>query len=111
MWDADQCLKRSRSSGGTPMISDDWPGLETFFVPGRDIIVANSVEDFLTTLELPKSLRDRIGQNGRERVLSLHTSERRAAELEDILMSRRAKPKEHDLNRMGGKQYERLNVS
>jgi len=96
---------------GTPMISDDWPGLETFFVPGRDIIVANSVEDFLTTLELPKSLRDRIGQNGRERVLRLHTSERRAAELEDMLMSRRAKPKEPDLNRMGGKQYERLNVS
>ena len=28
-----------------PVISDDWDGLETFFVPGREILVAHEPHD------------------------------------------------------------------
>ena len=32
---------------GVPIISDEWPGLETIFTPGREILVARSTEDAL----------------------------------------------------------------
>lgn len=34
---------------GTPIISDTWPGIETFFVPGEEILLAEDSADTLRT--------------------------------------------------------------
>lgn len=66
---------------GAAIVSDDWAGLDAFFVPGEEILVASSAEDVLAALDLPEPERIRIGAAARERVLAEHTSERRAEEL------------------------------
>ena len=68
---------------GTPIITDEWEGLEAFFTPGEEILIARSSEDTLAFLqELPEAERRRIGQRARARVLSEHTAKHRALELE-----------------------------
>ncbi|HEY0552913.1 MAG TPA: glycosyltransferase, partial [Thermoanaerobaculia bacterium] len=48
---------------GTPIISDDWPGLETFFEPGREILLAASSGEVERILrDLPEDERRRIGR-------------------------------------------------
>jgi spore maturation protein CgeB len=67
---------------GTPIISDPWPGLETLFEPGREILVAASSDDTLRYLnEVSDAERVAIGGRARERVLGAHTAAHRAAEL------------------------------
>ncbi len=68
---------------GVPVISDPWPGLEEFFEPGRDILVARSTNDVLESLLfLDDSELQEIGARARHRVLERHTAEHRAWELE-----------------------------
>jgi spore maturation protein CgeB len=68
---------------GTPIISDVWPGLETFFEPGREILLAATPEDVEKMLcVFPEAERRRVGQRARERVLAEHTAAHRAATLE-----------------------------
>ncbi len=68
---------------GTPIISDDWEGLDRILEPGSEILVANSAEDTLEyLLEIPEEQRVEIGHRGRARVLSEHTAEHRAEQLE-----------------------------
>ncbi|HET8648585.1 MAG TPA: glycosyltransferase [Gemmatimonadales bacterium] len=67
---------------GVPVISDAWEGLDRFFEPGREILVAGSPDDVLGALNLPRDELRRIGRAARERVLADHTAERRAADLE-----------------------------
>lgn len=67
----------------TPIISDYWEGLDTFFTPGEEILVARSSNDVLRYLrELPDDDRRAIGERARARVLAEHTAAHRAAELE-----------------------------
>jgi spore maturation protein CgeB len=70
---------------GVPVLSDTWEGLDRFFEPGREILLAHTTEDALAALERPDL--DRVGRAARERVLSCHTSDIRALELEQILES------------------------
>jgi spore maturation protein CgeB len=71
---------------GVPILTDPWPGLDDFFVPGEDIAVVESAEDSLRLLRsLPESERAAIGQRARGRVLAEHTSAHRAVELERYL--------------------------
>jgi spore maturation protein CgeB len=70
---------------GTPVITDAWPGLEEFFVPGRELIVARTTEDTVAALELDDGQVARIAAAARERVLADHTSDRRAEQLEALL--------------------------
>jgi spore maturation protein CgeB len=68
---------------GAAIVSDNWPGLETFFAPGREVLLAASQEDILRYLSDydERELR-RIGHAARERVLASHTSDIRAGEFE-----------------------------
>jgi len=67
----------------TPVISDWWPGLDTLFRPGEEILIARSGAEVLAMLrDLPEAERLAIGQRARARVLAAHTGEHRAAELE-----------------------------
>jgi spore maturation protein CgeB len=68
---------------GVPVISDAWPGVETFFTPGAEILLARTgadVERFLDGVGEDESRR--IGERARRRVLAEHTSARRAEQLE-----------------------------
>jgi spore maturation protein CgeB len=68
---------------GTAIVSDYWDGLETFFEPGRDILIARTAEDTETYLhELPDQERVAIGTRALARVLARHTAAHRAEELE-----------------------------
>lgn len=72
---------------GTPIISDYWEGLETFFEIGTEILISYSAEDTLRYLqELPEAERQSIGDRARSRVLTNHTATHRAAELEKYVL-------------------------
>ena len=70
---------------GAPIVSDDWEGLDYFFEPGREILVAHTAAHVLEALALPHEALGRIARAGRERALAAHTAARRALELENIL--------------------------
>ena len=65
----------------TPILSDRWEGLDDFFVPGSEILIVRTTEDVLAALALSDRELARIGAAARERVLTEHTADRRAAEL------------------------------
>lgn len=67
---------------GTPIISDYWEGLDTFFTLGEEILVAHSADDVQGYLQMDDAKRKAIGERLREKVLALHTSDHRAMELE-----------------------------
>ena len=72
---------------GVPIITDDWPGLEQFFVPGEEIFVARRTEDVTELLAgTGEAKRREVGARGRARVLGAHTAAHRAAELEAAAM-------------------------
>ena len=70
---------------GTPIVTDTWDGLDEFFTPGEEIVVAHETGDVLTALELGDAERRRIGERARERALDCHTAAVRAQELERTL--------------------------
>lgn len=71
---------------GTPIISDYWEGLESFFSIDREILVARSSRDVLPWLiDMSETERRRIGARARRRVLRAHTAAHRAAELESYV--------------------------
>jgi spore maturation protein CgeB len=72
---------------GAPILSDAWDGLERFFVPDKEILLAETTEDVLAALSLPPASLQQIGEAGRLRVLKEHTSQARARDLEQILFA------------------------
>lgn len=69
-----------------PLLSDAWPGIEDFFRPGQEILLPRTTEDVLHILrDVDDEARRALGAAGRARVLALHTSEHRAAQLEAAL--------------------------
>jgi spore maturation protein CgeB len=71
---------------GVPIISDWWPGLDEFFQPGHEILVAGNADEALHYLrELPEVERLELACRARERVLTCHTAEQRAVALEIVI--------------------------
>jgi spore maturation protein CgeB len=79
------------AGAGSCLITDKWHGIEMFFEPGREILVAGSAEEIVTYLR-EKSLSDAraIGNAMLVRALGEHTYAQRAAEVEKILNRARA---------------------
>lgn len=73
------------ASCGVPIISDYWTGIEKFFTPGSEIIIVKKSEDVIEALNMLDDNRIKISERAREKVLSEHTAEHRAAEFENIL--------------------------
>ncbi|HVV70405.1 MAG TPA: glycosyltransferase [Verrucomicrobiae bacterium] len=72
---------------GTPIISDFWEGLDQFFTPNQEILIAESSEESLYyLLETTEAERKQLGERARKRVLSEHTARHRARQLESDLM-------------------------
>ena len=68
---------------GVPIISDWWAGLDAFFRPGQEILIAATTEEVLAAIRtLPEDRRRAMAAAARARVLGAHTGDHRAAELE-----------------------------
>lgn len=70
---------------GTTLLSDDWPGLDHFYAPGREILLAGNAHDALAALDMDDAELQRIGTAARERTLNEHTSMHRAQVLLELL--------------------------
>jgi spore maturation protein CgeB len=68
---------------GATIISDTWPGMDWFFTPGQEILLATSSEDVVRWLQA--GCMPEIGQRAQERVLTEHTSAIRAQQFEDAV--------------------------
>jgi spore maturation protein CgeB len=66
---------------GAPVLTDSWMGLDEFFRPGDEVLVADTTEQAMGALEISDEQLSRIARAARERVLTDHTSERRASQL------------------------------
>lgn len=66
---------------GTPIVSDRFDGLERFFEPGQEIIVARDSATVDCALGLSDRELGRMAAAARERVLAGHTADARAGEL------------------------------
>lgn len=72
---------------GSPIISDYWPGLETYFEPGREILLAHSSSQALQYLiDTTETERRRLAARAMQRVLASHTPRHRALELESYVL-------------------------
>jgi spore maturation protein CgeB len=73
---------------GATIASDNWPGLDTFFTPGREILLPATSADIVRYLcDLSDSALKGIGRGARDRVLAEHTSDIRALEFERAVES------------------------
>ena len=70
---------------GAPLLSDSWTGLNAFFEPGREILVASTTDEALDAIARPDGELARMAARARDRVLAEHTAAHRAQELEEIL--------------------------
>jgi spore maturation protein CgeB len=73
-------LFEAAACGGI-VLSDRWDGLDEFFEPGVEILIAGTTDEALEALEIPDQELARIGRAARDRVLADHTAERRALQL------------------------------
>jgi spore maturation protein CgeB len=70
---------------GCPVLSDWWDGLDQFYTPGEEILIARTPEDSVAALELSDREIKRIAGAARERTMAAHTSEQRAIDFEDVV--------------------------
>jgi spore maturation protein CgeB len=69
----------------TPVLTDAWEGLESFFEPGIEILTVDDAGAAAACLEIADHELARIGRAARERVLAEHTARHRVVELEATL--------------------------
>lgn len=70
---------------GTPILSDYWEGLEQFFEPNAEIIVARNSTEAEVAIEFSDTELAQFSNRARQRVLEEHTAEHRAREFEMIV--------------------------
>jgi spore maturation protein CgeB len=73
------------SACGTAVLSDVWEGLEQFFAPGSEVLVAGNTEQALAALDISDAAARRLAAAARARTLAQHTADARVRELETIL--------------------------
>jgi spore maturation protein CgeB len=77
---------------GTAVLSDWWEGLDTFFQPGEEILIAADSADTIAILREGTGALRRIGLRARQRALDCHTATIRAAHLIDLIDTPRDEP-------------------
>jgi spore maturation protein CgeB len=68
-----------------PLLSDRFEGLERFFEPGREILIADTTEEALEALQRPRIDLRTMAERARDRALEAHSADVRVRELEDLL--------------------------
>ena len=77
------------AGAGACMITDEWPGIATFFEPGREILVARDGSEVIRILrDLDADEAAAIGAAARRRVLAEHTYAQRATLWDEIVEGR-----------------------
>jgi spore maturation protein CgeB len=66
---------------GAPVLSDAWPGLDEFFTPGHEILIAQDTEEGLAAVDLTDAELAGIARRARERVLDEHTASHRVRQM------------------------------
>jgi spore maturation protein CgeB len=87
------------AGAGSCLITDKWKGIETYFEPAREILVAGSAEEIVHHLRTVSGTQAReIGDNMRRRALQEHTYSLRARQFHDLaaLPRRRAGAERED---------------
>jgi spore maturation protein CgeB len=69
----------------TAIVSDAWPGLDDFYSPGEEILLARSTTELLNALDTSDAQLERIAQHAYERTCEEHTSRHRADQLVAML--------------------------
>jgi spore maturation protein CgeB len=70
---------------GTAVLSDWWRGLDFFFTPGDEILVANSTTEAMRVLTQNRADWERLGARAQERALDCHTAAVRANRLLSLI--------------------------
>lgn len=70
---------------GCPILTDEWEGIDVFYEPGREILIAGSTDDAMSAMDVDETELRRMAAAARERTLAEHTADHRAAELERAL--------------------------
>jgi spore maturation protein CgeB len=74
------------AGAGACLLTDDWQGIELFLEPGTEVLVARSGEEVAEHLRsLTPESAARMGSLAQQRVLSEHTYDHRAAQVEGLL--------------------------
>ena len=82
------------AGAGTCAISDAWPGVDQYFDPGNEILLADQGEDVAAHLAVLNPERAAlIGRRARDRALTQHTFAHRAIDVEALLEGRDRQPR------------------
>jgi spore maturation protein CgeB len=71
------------------ILTDTWPGLESFFDPASELCVVSDADGVIAALSMSERARRLLGEAARERVLRAHTAAHRVETLEQLLVSDR----------------------
>ena len=74
---------------GIAVLSDNWLGLDSFFTPGHEILLASSTAEAVDAIASDRALLAQIGSRARERALDCHTAGIRARRLIELIESPR----------------------
>lgn len=70
------------AASGAPILSDWWEGLDQFFEPNSEILIARTTADAIDAIQRPPEELTRMAARARERTLECHTADLRAREFE-----------------------------
>jgi spore maturation protein CgeB len=71
---------------GTAIISDWWEGLDEFFVPGEEIIIASTTKDVIEAFDdYDQEKAEIVGRKARKKVVEKHSGYARAGQLEEYI--------------------------
>lgn len=74
---------------GTAILTDWWNGLDAFFTPGSEILVANTTSEATSAISREREFLQAVGARAKERALDCHTAEIRADRLLSLIDSPR----------------------
>ena len=89
---------------GTPILSDWFEGLDSFFAPGEEIFVVENAADVVAALRCPEKELARLARRAQQRTLQEHTGMNRARELLEILQGTRWASRERGAVRSGAEK-------
>lgn len=86
------------AGAGACVITDSWAGVDTFFQPGKEILLASSAEDIVQLLRTTDEKQSAgIGAAMRARALRDHTYAQRARQVDAILRSQESAVPPHEV--------------
>ena len=86
------------AGAGACLITDEWQGIESFFEPGKEILVAPSAEEIVHLLRTVSARKAKvIGEAMRSRALREHLYSQRAQQALQVLRKSNVRVGEHEL--------------